>query len=244
LPFNLNSERSISNLVAIGIVIVILASAVIGVYYFAYMAPGNSNGRSGNSALILYSADAYVAEATALESAFTANSGTLMAPPKSGGSLLLAQEIAQGNPVSIFLSVAKSAVSPVTLGSASSGWAVSFASDQMTIAYSNITIQDNAASGVINSYLEALQTNSTQDWHNFFLNLTSGDVKVGISNPNVDPAGYRAWIVLESAGMTYANGKCSGFNSAASIRKYPVSLHLQIGCNCAKTESNSTRKPC
>jgi molybdate/tungstate transport system substrate-binding protein len=45
----------------------------------------------------------------------------------------------------------------------------------------------------------------TQDWNAFFSDLTSGSLKVGVSNPNADPAGYRGWIVLEAAGSTYAN---------------------------------------
>jgi molybdate/tungstate transport system substrate-binding protein len=35
--------------------------------------------------------------------------------------------------------------------------------------------------------------------------LTGGSVRVGISNPNTDPAGYRGWLVLEAAGGRYAN---------------------------------------
>ncbi len=207
-------KKAISNIIAVAIVVVILLSAAgAGAYYFFVIVPNNANeaSSSGHSALILYSADAYSEEASALESAFTANTGILMAPPKTGGSLLLAQQIAQGNPVSVFLSVSKNAVAASILGSTASGWAISFASDEMSVAYSNTTLQNSAARTIINSYQTASNTNNTQAWYNLFSNLTSGAVKVGISDPNSDPAGYRAWIVLEAAGYTYANGNAAYF---------------------------------
>ena len=158
-----------------------------------------------SSGLILYSADAYVNESTILENAFTSSSGIQMAPPKAAGSLTLAQQIAQGNPVSVFLSVSKTAVQNTTLKTAFGGWAIAFASDQMGIVYANSTTQNSAAMAVINAYNTASSTNTTAALYAFFNNLTSGQVKVGISNPNADPAGYRAWIVLEAAGHIYAN---------------------------------------
>jgi molybdate/tungstate transport system substrate-binding protein len=158
-----------------------------------------------SSPLILYSADAYVAESTVLENAFTNSSGIMMAPPKAAGSLLLAHEIAEGNPVSVFISVSHSAVTPEHLGNESSGWAIAFASDQMAIAYANVSLQNSAASAAVAAYNSAVASNTTAAWNNFFSMITSGSVKVGISNPNADPAGYRGWIVLEAAGQAYAN---------------------------------------
>jgi len=76
----------------------------------------------------------------------------------------------------------------------------------MSIAYINSSASSNAAaSATINAFNAAVSSNTTQAWYDFYSNLTSGQVKVGISNPNADPAGYRAWIVLEAAGQAYAN---------------------------------------
>ena len=75
----------------------------------------------------------------------------------------------------------------------------------MGIAYTSSTGQSQAVTNVINSFGSAMSSNTTSAWYAFYSNLTSGQVKVGISNPNADPAGYRAWIVLEAAGKAYAN---------------------------------------
>jgi molybdate/tungstate transport system substrate-binding protein len=155
--------------------------------------------------LILYSADAYVVECAVLESAFTNSTGIMMVPPKSGGSLLLAQEISQGNPVSVFISVSHGAVTASRLGNESAGWAISFAADQMALAYSNSSLQNSAASAAVAAYDSAVASNTTVAWNNFFTMISSGSVKVGFGNPNADPAGYRGWIVLEAAGQAYAN---------------------------------------
>jgi molybdate/tungstate transport system substrate-binding protein len=158
-----------------------------------------------SSPLILYSADAYVLESTTLENAFTNSTGITMAPPKSAGSLLLARQISEGNPVSVFISVSRSAVEPSHLGNESSGWAIAFASDQMALAYSNVTLQNPAANATVAAYNSAIASNTTKAWNNFFSVVSSGSVKVGFGNPNADPAGYRGWIVLEAAGQAYAN---------------------------------------
>ncbi len=162
---------------------------------------------STSSPVIVYSADAYVAETSALASGFTNQTGIKTTPPKGGGSLTLAQQIAQGNPVSVFVSVSKSAVSPAYLKNTSSGWAIAFAGDQMTIAYSNTTAKNSAVEKVISSFQTAETTNTTHAWFDFYSNLTSGAVKVGISNPNADPAGFRGWLVLEAAGFAYAGNE-------------------------------------
>ncbi len=213
--------------IVITVVIMVIVVFAAGVSYYYFFSPSNSSSSTANSlssssnttsvafsktsensnksGLILYSADAYVNESTVLENAFASSTGVQMAPPKSGGSLALAQQIAQGNPVNVFLSVSKTAVQNTTLKSSFGGWAVAFATDQMGIAYSNATRQNPQAMAVIDSFNTAVSANSTAAWYNFYNNLTSGRVKVGISNPNTDPAGYRAWIVLEAAGHIYAN---------------------------------------
>lgn len=200
------NRRAISKLGIILIIIIILIVAVgAGIYILSGTQSTHSTTSSNSGALILYSADAYVAEATALSSGFTNSTGVSVAPPKSGGSLTLGQEISQGNPVSVFLSVSKTAVSKSVLNSTFPGWAIAFASDQMALTYSSATNQSTSVAAVITSYQEAVSSNTTASWFNFFSNITSGSVKVGISNPNSDPAGFRGWLVLQAAGYLYAN---------------------------------------
>jgi molybdate/tungstate transport system substrate-binding protein len=207
-------KSGISTTVTIIVVLlVVVVIAVTAIYYEGAFSVKTSATRSNNSSpLILYTADAYVSEANAFESAFTSSTGIQTVPPKSAGSLALGQQIAQGDPVSAFISVSKSAVSKSVLNATFPGWAVAFAEDQMTIAYSNATtMQNGPAALVLSSYESALSSNTNESWNNFFGNLTSGSVKVGISNPNTDPAGFRGWLVLQAAGAYFQNNDSTYF---------------------------------
>jgi molybdate/tungstate transport system substrate-binding protein len=190
------------------ILAIVIGGSVLAYQYYSSNSTStnpNPSTTSPSSPLILYSADAYVAESTTLENAFTNSTGIMMAPPKAAGSLLLAQQISQGNPVSVFIAVARPAVQSLYLGNESSGWAIAFASDQMALAYSNASTQNTAATAILTAYNSAAASNTTEAWYDFFSSITSGSVKIGIANPNGDPAGYRAWIVLEAASKAYAN---------------------------------------
>jgi molybdate/tungstate transport system substrate-binding protein len=204
LQSKLRARSGLSRIAILLIVVILVVAASAGIFFYEFSTPKGSP-------LILYSADAYVPEATALESSFTNSTGIQTVSPKAGGSLLLGQEIAQGDPVSVFLSVSKSAVGRSVLNTTFPGWAISFATDQMSIAYSNATAQNSAAVAVLNSYHNAVDSNTTSAWYSFFSNLTSGSVKVGISDPNADPAGFRAWIVLQAAGSAYDQNDSSYF---------------------------------
>ena len=162
--------------------------------------------------LITFNADAYTAEVQALLSGFTTTSGIPVAPTHSAGSFALAKQIASGSQVDVFIPVALSAAAPTNLGSLSSNWAIGFASDQMVIAYSNATLSVPAASSVIRAYQQAAKSNATSDWSAAFSSLSSGNVKVGISDPNADPAGLRGWLVLEGAGSLYTIGNQSAYS--------------------------------
>jgi molybdate/tungstate transport system substrate-binding protein len=158
------------------------------------------------SLLLLYSADSQYNESGVLESGFTAATGIPMATPVSGGSGALAADIAAGDPVSVFLSISHGSVSSGDLGAEYPGWAVAFGGDQFDLAYSAATNQTSGGKAVLAAYQTASTTNTTTAWYDFFNNLTSGQVKVGISNPVEDPAGYRGWLSLELAGIAYDGG--------------------------------------
>jgi len=211
------SKKNLRLVAAVLIIMIVIGAGGLSYYYYSSSTTANSMSSTIMSStvtpsttmpstpLILYSADSFVVEATVLESAFTSSTGIMMAPPKSGGSLLLASEIAQGNPVSVFISLSHSAVTASHLGNQSSGWAIAFASDQMVLAYSNATLQNAAANAIVAACSSAFAANATTPWNNCFTMLTSGSVKLGTGNPNADPSGYRGWIVLEAAGQAYAN---------------------------------------
>jgi molybdate/tungstate transport system substrate-binding protein len=163
--------------------------------------------------LITFNADAYTGEVQALLSAFAGATGIPVAPTHPAGSFALARQIVSGSSVDVFIPVALSATAPSSLGSLSSNWAIGFASDQMVLAYSNSTVSTPAAAGIISVYQQAAKSNSTSDWNAAFSSLSSGVVKVGISDPNADPAGLRGWLVLEAAGSLYGNGNTSAFSA-------------------------------
>jgi molybdate/tungstate transport system substrate-binding protein len=195
--------------VAAVIVVILVAAAVV------YSSSGKtatstttamsvSTATSVGAPLTSFSADAYTAEVTSLLNGFSTSTGAQVAPVKSGGSFADANQIAAGAPDDVFVSVALSATSSQYLKNLTSNWAVGFASDQVVLAYSNAT--QAAATSVIDLATKAAKSNATSDWNAFFAALTSGGVKVGISNPVSDPAGLRGWLVLEAAGYLYSGG--------------------------------------
>lgn len=160
--------------------------------------------------LLLYASDAYPLEATDLGGNFTASTCIPTVLAEDQGTGADASLIAAGAPVSVFLSISKGGVSSADLGAEYPGWAVSFASDEMAIAYTSASTSGSAAQAVLSAYNTATSTNTTAAWYTFFNDLTSSSIKVGISNPNLDPAGYRAWISLQLAGIAYGNGGTGG----------------------------------
>jgi molybdate/tungstate transport system substrate-binding protein len=234
------SSKAIATAVAVVIVVVILVAAVVGYLAYYYTRQAGSSGATSSTSsktsssftgnpLLFDTADAYANESLALESGFTAQTGIPMATPVSGGSSALAANICAGDPVSVFLSVARSAVQSSGLCSEFPGWAVAFAGDQMGLAYTQASTQSGAAKAVINAYNTAVSSNKTGDWFEFFNDLTSGSVKVGISDPNTDPAGFRGWLVLQLAGLEFATGN----NSQQYFVNRTLANHVNITSSSA-----------
>lgn len=154
-------------------------------------------------------ADAYTEEVSYLLGLYHNQTGTGFVV-KGGGSYTLAREIGEGEPVDLFFSVSLQAYEDSYMGSSSPAWAIALASDQMVIAYSNATLQSPSASSVVDLFKEAYDSNSTALFNESFTQLTSGKYRVGVSNPNSDPAGARAWLLLEMASYLYS-GHGSGY---------------------------------
>ncbi len=193
------TKRGVST-VAVAVIVILIVVASVGTYaYFTYYGTGKPK-----TPLIIYTADLYTREASYLYSGFSNSTGVPYAAPNGGGSNALATQISQGAPVSVFISVAKSTLGSADLGTQYSGWGIAFAADQMTLGYTSAAGQPSEFQQILNAYQAASSSNSTTDWKAFFTDLVSGSVKVGISNPNTDPAGFRGWLVLEAAGARYA----------------------------------------
>ena len=169
---------------------------------------------SQEAPLVSYSADAYATEVTALLNGFSSSTGVPVAPVKSGGSTADASAIKAGAPDDVFVSSSLSATSSQYLGNLTANWAIGFATDQLVLAYSNSTTQTAATTNVIGLADTAIKSNATSDWNSFYTALVGGTVKVGISAPAQDPAGLRAWVVLEAAGYLYAGGNQQAYVSA------------------------------
>lgn len=142
-----------------------------------------------------------------------------------GGSFNLASEIAEDEPVSVFVPVAY--IQAVELeGNRDPGWAIAFISDQMAIIYSNYTTQSPYWNELYSNYTMAMKTNETTYWHNFFY-LLATKFSLGISNPSSDPEGLYAYLILEMAGKLYANGNTSYFvDLAHNVKSAPSTANF------------------
>lgn len=191
------------------IVAVIIAIIVVGIAgYFGIQHFGGS----GSSPIIVYSADAYVQETNHYLNGFHNSSGVPVASAKGAGSYTAAREIGQGDPANAFISVALESYNQSYLGQRYSGWAVAFASDQLVLAYSNNS-GNSMVSGIAVQFASALSSHNATQFGQAYENLTSGRVKLGISDPGSDPAGLRGWISLEIAGKLYGGGNLSYYTS-------------------------------
>lgn len=153
--------------------------------------------------LRIYTADAYLGEVNLLSSGFKNITGVQISI-NSAGSFALAQQISQGSPCDVFFSIARSAVQKQYLGEMYPGWAIAIASDQLILAYSNSSLLNSLVKTLLDQLL-SVKGNNVSFWQNFFTILTSGNIKIGIADPSLDPAGLRGWLALEAAGKVYAN---------------------------------------
>src|SRR5215467_12828958 len=115
----------VSRTVVVVLVILLVAVGVVGFALYDYYASKPS------SPIIVFSADLYTAESSYLYSGFSNSTGVPYAAPKAAGSFALATQIAQGSPVSVFISVSKAALEPTYLQGRAPGWGIAFAEDQM-----------------------------------------------------------------------------------------------------------------
>ena len=194
------------------ILVVIVAVAVIAIGIGIHLATS----AKPKGEISVFSADAYLQESNTLLSAFRNSSSTQYLPVKSGGSFDMAREIGQGETSTNFISVSLSSYNQSYLGSHYSGWAVAFASDHMALAYAPHSVSTPAENSIVSDLKTGYASNNTTLLNEGYKLLTSGLVKVGISDPLSDPAGYRAWISLEIAGKLFANNQSYYMNRLIS----------------------------
>lgn len=206
------------NIIAVVVVIIVIVAALAGYLYFSgrqstmqststQVSSMSQTSTISKGLLVISIADAYKGEADSLGMAFQ-NATGVSYTVYSGGSFEVAEKIALGTDnTTVFLSIADSAYYPSYMGNDSPGWAIGLVTDQLVIAYSNQSLSNPEAATIIKLFKEAEATNSSKLFYYAFGNLTSGEVKVGISNPLTDPAGFRAWLALEIAGYLYADNE-------------------------------------
>jgi molybdate/tungstate transport system substrate-binding protein len=195
------------NIVLGVVVIAIVVGVVAGL--LSYSPPNNSNKQPVPSTPLFISvADAYTGEASYLGQSFF-NATGVQYYVASGGSFALARQIAAGSiPTTVFMSISDKAYYPSFMGNYSPGWAIGIATDEMVIAYTDNSIANNpAAQNIVKLFEEGIADDSSALLAYAFGNLTSGQVRVGISNPLTDPAGFRGWLVLQIAGYLYAHNE-------------------------------------
>jgi molybdate/tungstate transport system substrate-binding protein len=124
---------------------------------------------------------------TALDS-FTARTG-IPVVTQSAGSLEAARRITELGDVPDIVALADAEVFPRMLMPTHVQWYAVFASDRIGIAYTPRS-----------RHADALQRG--EEWWRV---LARPDVEVGRSDPALDPAGYRALMVLQLAGMHYGD---------------------------------------
>ena len=209
--------KAISSYVIIAIVVIaVVAMAAVLLLYkpsATHHHTTTTSTTTTSGAIIVFVAGAYEAIFKYLASQFEKQTGiTVDVVP--GGSFGLAAQIAKGEPVSVFVPVAY--IQAVELeGNRNPGWAIAFISDQMAIIYSNHTTQLPYWNELYSNYTMAMKTNETKYWYNFFYLLVT-KFSLGISNPNSDPEGLYAYLILEMAGKLYANGNTSYFIDLAN----------------------------
>jgi len=234
LAIHMPLNKGLTRVQAIVIIIVVMIAVIAGVVgYYLINHPSNSVTTSSSSTttssslsstsisssttnitssqgITVFVAGAYLAILNYLADQFQ-NATEIPVHVVGSGSFALASQIASQTPVpaNVFIPVAYIQAVELT-GSRNPGWAIAFLSDQMTIVYSNYTTKSPYWSQLYSNYTMAMETNNTKYWYNFFYLLTT-KFSLGIANPNTDPEGLYAYLILQMASYLYANHNISYF---------------------------------
>lgn len=137
--------------------------------------------------LVVFNAGSLAAPFRDLLAAFQADNPAAVPAQESSGSLEAARKVTELGKVPDVLAVADYAILDRLLRPAHASWQVMFARNAMVLAYT----ERSAGAGEVNGA-------------NWWQVLLRPDVRVGRSDPALDPSGYRALMVLQLAEKHYA----------------------------------------
>lgn len=177
-----NTKRGSTKIQATIIVSILAITALGGLYYWS---------TSRKIALRVFCAGSLTLPFEDIKAQFEADHNNVEVQLEPGGSVTRVQKITQVGDECDVLASADYTLIPsmmMTPNSNYTDWYLVFAVNRMTIAY---TDQSRHADKI----------NST-NWYNI---LRRSDVKYGFADPNLDPCGYRALMVIQLAELEYGD---------------------------------------
>ena len=164
--------------------IIIIIIAVIGIGVYAY----NTTSTQGKTVLTIYAADSLGQSMNATAKQFEAQHPNVTVQIQYGGSSALISQITQLNKSVDIMASADYGLIDSKLIPKYASWNLQYARNELVIAYTN----KSKFSGQING----------QNWYQIF---SKSNVTYGFSDPNSDPAGYRALMMMQLANSYYNN---------------------------------------
>lgn len=165
--------------------IIIIIIAVIGVGVYAYT---STNSTQGKTVLTIYAADSLGQSMNATAKAFEATHPNVTVQIQYGGSSALISQITQLNKSVDIMASADYGLIDSKLMPNYTSWNLQYARNELVIAYTNKSKYSNEING--------------QNWYQIF---SKDNVTYGFSDPNSDPAGYRALMMMQLANSYYNN---------------------------------------
>ncbi len=167
--------------VCIAVVIVLLLMGASYYYFFI---------RESRTKLVVMHAGSLTLPFDYLENRFEENNLDVDVQMRSGGSAQLVRSIIDLNKKSDVLAVADYSLIKNELIPEYASWYINFARDRMVLAYT-----------------DSSRYSSEVNEANWYEILEMDNVVFGFSNPNDDPCGYRALMVIQLAEIYYNNSK-------------------------------------
>ncbi len=173
-------EKSLKYIVATLIILVTIAGSIIYVNYF--ILPGKSE------KLTIFCAGSLSIPLDKLSSEFTKSRSGVEIHIEPSGSVMAVRKVTELGKKCDVMALADYRLIPLYMMPSHADFYIMFASNSIVLCYTNSS-----------KYSEEI---TSENWYEI---LTRSDVKYGFSNPNDDPCGYRAVIVLTLASKYYNN---------------------------------------
>jgi molybdate/tungstate transport system substrate-binding protein len=164
------------------IAIIIIAVVAVGIYAY------NSTSTQGKTVLTIYAADSLGKSMNTTAKEFEAQHPNVTVQIQYGGSSALISQITQLNKTPDIMASADYGLIDSKLIPKYASWNLQYAHNELVIAYTNKSKFSNQING--------------QNWYQIF---SKSNVTFGFSDPNSDPAGYRAVMMMQLANSVYNN---------------------------------------